>query len=149
MIKNSEEEMAITDDAYSIGEIYTPVILGNGIAAHLYALRLHMEYGVYPVLCGARKGLLDAVNLKCGFLQLSHKVDPRLNVEKLTDLACELDETSLILIPTSKADESFMSENASELSGRYFLISRTPRPRKLLPLDPKFFLSPKECRSNE
>lgn len=107
-----------------LGENYIAVILGNGISAHLSALRLYNRYRVVSVLCGRGEGPLNLLNFVCGFLQLDFRKNSRLSVEKLLDLAEYHSDCATVLFPVSKESELFISENIDALECKYIISTQ-------------------------
>ena len=101
-------------------EAVAPVILGNGLLAHILALKLNLKYGLSSVLCGRKKNLLDLISLDCGFFSLSEK-DDRLRLEQLSDFSDTWNECILVLIPTTDADRRFIEKNRDALECRYLI----------------------------
>ena len=99
-----------------------PLILGNGISAHLLSLRLLRRYGVPSIICGERKELLSYLNFKCGFLQLSNFENTRLASEQLTDFASDNEELTLLILPCTDKTRSFVKRSAPELESHYILF---------------------------
>lgn len=101
-------------------ETVVPVILSNSLYAHRLAARLRVRKGLASVLCGKSRGLLDLIDLDCGFLSLSPEKG-RLSLEQLIDFSDKWNECILVLIPVSESDRRFISENRRELECRYII----------------------------
>ena len=98
------------------------IIVGNGISAHVAALRLDTELGISSVLCGKRENLLNTLNFKCGFFQLDFRSNPRLAAEQLIYLTEINEDFTHILIPTSENAARFVSDNSELLESRYITV---------------------------
>ena len=99
-------------------ETVVPVILSNSLSAHRLALGLKAKNGLASVLCGKHRGLLDLIDLDCGFLPLSEDMG-RLTLEQLIDFSDKWNECILVLIPVTDSHRRFISENCGELESRY------------------------------
>ena len=109
-----------------------PVILGNGLSAHLLGFRLNTKKGLSSVLCGSRRNILDLLDLGCGYLSLS-KERSRLSLEQLIDFADKWNECILVLIPLTDADRRFLEENREVLESRYLICE--DKEMDALPID--------------
>ena len=98
-----------------------PVILGNGITAHLLSVKFFYRYRMTSLLCAARKGLLDYLDPTCDFLRLFRVTEDRLAAERLISLAEEYDETLFVLIPTSEEDRRMVQRYAAGLESRFIV----------------------------
>ena len=100
-----------------------PVILGNQNKAHALAGRLFAKYGVWSIICDRHIRLLNVLNFKCGFLQLSNPQEQRLTVEQLKSLAEERTEYILILVPTNEYYAEFLRNNRSALESEFIIVN--------------------------
>ena len=98
-----------------------PVILGNGAAAHLLALRLFFKYRVCSLVCGRRRSLPDLLNPVCDFFRLYRQRDGRLAAEQLADLADEYGDCLFVLIPLSGEDQAILRHHGAALESRYLV----------------------------
>ena len=98
-----------------------PVILGNGIGAHMLSLDLLVKYGISSVLCGEKRNFLNLFDLKCGFLHFINDEDGRLCVEQLTDLFDDADGRIAVLVASDERWRGLMEQNAETLESRYIL----------------------------
>ena len=102
-------------------ESVVAVILGNGISSHRLAFSLSARYGVCSILCGERKNLLDAIDLRCGFLRMGLRECERLALEQLLELAEEYSEYTLLLVAAEEQDRDFVRRHSDALESRYVL----------------------------
>ena len=102
-----------------------PVILSNGVSAHVLAARFQSEFGLSSVLCGERKNILDLLALNCSFLRLD-ACGGRLSLEQLIDFSDAWRECVLVLVPTNDVGRAFISQNRDTLESR-FIISDNGR----------------------
>ena len=100
-----------------------PVILGNGIAAHLLASRLFLKYRVPSLVCGQRRNVTNLMNPFCDFFRLYRQKDGRLAAEQLTDLADAYGDCLFVLIPLSEADQVMLRHHRNFLESRYLICS--------------------------
>ena len=102
-------------------ESVLPVILQNGLSAHRLSLSIFRRYKIVSLLCGKRKGLLDALDVSCGFMRLFRTPDERIAAEQLCSLADEYRDCTFELIPLSKRDRAFVSAYAEQLESRFII----------------------------
>ncbi|MBQ8331521.1 MAG: hypothetical protein IJX94_03590 [Clostridia bacterium] len=96
-----------------------PILLGNGFAAHLLAVKIYLRYGITSFVCGSRKKPLDRLNPACGFYRLFRQTEDRLAAEQLLALADGYGDVLFVLVPTAEEDRRFMEAYASELESRF------------------------------
>ncbi len=101
-----------------------PVIIGNGLRAHLYATTLYLLYGLFPVVCGEHINLWSCLNFLCAFLQLPFHLHPRLAIEQLCDLTEDEPDRTALLLSGSRRGNDFIFSNERELE-KHFVIVRS------------------------
>lgn len=98
-----------------------PILLGNGLRAHLLALKLYLRYGVPSFVGGRQRTLWDLLNPFCDFYRLFWGENGRLLKEQLLSLAEEYEETLFVLIPTTKEMLDLLQAHTAELESRFIL----------------------------
>lgn len=99
-----------------------PVVLGNGFTAHQLSSRLLARYGLSCTLCGARRNLLDFLDMSADFLRLASKSGGRLVAEQLIDFAELHADRFLLLVPASDSARAFLREQAEILEARFVCV---------------------------
>ena len=106
-----------------------PVILGNGFAAHLLALRLRLRYGLPSLLCATHRNLADLL-FPASFIPLVD-AEPRLLCEQLTDLAKQYEDCLLFLIPSTETHHAWLAKHAALLEADYVLVTPEELPHRI------------------
>lgn len=98
-----------------------PVIAGDGLAAHLLALRLFFQYRIVSFRCGQQKSIWDSMNPTEKFFQIYGTSGSRLAAEQLIDLADAYEDCLFVLIWISEEDRNRLKSHISLLESRFIL----------------------------
>ena len=100
----------------------TAVILGDGIAARLKALKIIFFHGIGCVICDSRRSLWGYLLLWASFMRLVPTDSERLLLEQLYHLADTCAESSCFLFLGNGRYSQLMSDSKAELETKFIIL---------------------------